>query len=109
MGRCFGLFRNVRSPHHDRHARGADSIRDAVCLCYHPGHCPDSHKSDVVFPHESRDAVFIHWLCVAINQQYFVAGRSQCLEEKHPKMWHEITRDAVIGVVKQNPHHFFSM
>ena len=53
-----------------------------------------------------RDAGFIHGLGVAVDQHNFVAGRSQRLEKKHPEVRHEIARDTVVGVVKQNPHPF---
>jgi hypothetical protein len=48
-------------------------------------------------------------LCVAIDQEYFVARWSQCLQEKHPKMRHEIACDSIVGVVKQNAHTLISI
>ncbi|MFZ3329672.1 MAG: hypothetical protein WA197_03510 [Candidatus Acidiferrales bacterium] len=61
-----GHFCNVRSAHYDGDTSGANRVSDPVCLCYHPGHRPDSDQSDVLFPHESRDASFIDRSRVAI-------------------------------------------
>ena len=60
-------FCNVRSAHYDGDTRDANSVSDPICFCYHPGHCPDSDQSDVLYPHESRDVSFTHRLCVAID------------------------------------------
>ena len=103
-----GLFGDVRSAHHNRDTSGTDRIGHAVGLCDHAGHRADAHKPDILFAHETGDAGFIHALRVAVDEHYFVALGSQRLEEKHPKVGHEIARDAVIGVVQQNAHMLFS-
>jgi hypothetical protein len=53
-----------------------------------------------LFAHETRHPRFIHRLRVAVNQQDLMASRGQRLEKKHPQMWHEISRDPVVGAVK---------
>src|SRR2546426_2597132 len=98
--RLVGQFCHVRSAHHDRNSCGPNSIRHTIRLGYHSGHCADADESNPLFAHEPRDASFIHRLCVAINQQHLMARWSQRLEQKHPKMRHEIACHAVIGVVK---------
>src|SRR5579859_1076395 len=66
---CFvRYFGDMRSTHHDRHSGGANRIGHAVGLRNHPGHCADAHESDVLFPHEPRNRLFIHRLGVAVNQ-----------------------------------------
>ncbi len=62
-----GHLCHVRPAHHNRDARGADGVGDPVRLCNHSGHCPDPNQSEALFPHESRDASFIHRLRVAID------------------------------------------
>ena len=104
--RLVGHFRNVRAAHHHRHARGAHRVGHAIGLCDHSGHRADAHQPDVLFTHESRDAFFIHRLRVAVDQHHFMARRRQRLQQKHPKMRHEIACDPVIGVVQQNSHQF---
>jgi len=37
---------------------------------------------------------------VAVNQYDFVAWRGQGLQQKHPKVRHEVSGDPVIGVVQ---------
>src|SRR6266571_625763 len=103
-----GLFRDVRPAHDDRHSNGADGIGHAVGLGDHTSHRADADKSDVVFEHISGDAGFVHRLRVAVDQENFVAVGSQCLEQKHPKMRHEVAGHTVIGVVKQDSHVRFS-
>src|SRR6266571_625762 len=106
---CFaGLFRDVRPAHDDGHPNGADGIGHAVGLGDHASHRADPDKSDVVFEHISGDAGFVHGLRVAVDQENFVAVGSKCLEEKHPKMRHEVAGHTVIGVVKQDSHVRFS-
>jgi len=41
-------------------------------------------------------------LSVSVNQEYFVAGGSQGLEQEHPEMRHEVAGHAVVRVVQQN-------
>src|SRR5712692_7106483 len=102
-------FSYVRSAHHDRYASGTDRIGHAICLRDHPGHSSDPDESNILFAHVTRDAVFIHRLSVAINQEHLVAKRRQGLKKEHPKMRHEIACYAVVGVVKQNSHSSFSI
>ncbi len=62
------------------------------------------YASNVPFAHELRDLSLVHGLGIAINQQHFMAGRSQCLEQEHPEMRHEIAGYTVVGVIEQNSH-----
>src|SRR6266852_3278468 len=98
--RLLGLFRNVRAAHHDRHTYGTEGILHTVSLCDHSGHRTDADESNVVFAHVPRDTLFIHRLCIPINQQHLMAGWRQRLQQKHPKMRHEIARDTVVRVVE---------
>jgi hypothetical protein len=90
----------VRAAHHHWHTYGADSIRHAVRLCYHPSHCADPDKSDVLFANEPRNIRFIHRSSVAIDQQNLMARRGQRLKKKHPEVRHEIPRHAIVRVVE---------
>jgi hypothetical protein len=95
-----GHFRNVRAAHHHRHTDRTNGVRNAVGFCDHASHRANPDKSDVLFANESGDIHFIHGLRVAIDQQYLMASRSQCLEEEHPQVRHEIPRHAIVGVVE---------
>src|SRR6266568_1133563 len=95
-----GLLRNVRAAHHDRHTYGTDGIRHTVGLCDHSGHRTNADESNVVFAHVPRDTLFIHRLCIPINQQHLMPRWRQRLQQKHPKMRHKIARDAVVGIVE---------
>jgi hypothetical protein len=55
-----------------------------------------------------RYFVFIHTLGVAIDQEYLMLGWGQRLEEKHPKMRHEIAGYTIIGIEKQDSHAVLS-
>src|SRR5437879_11693251 len=92
-----GLFRDMRSAHHHWYTGGADSVGHAVGLGDHSRHRTDADKSDILFTHKTGNAGFIHWLSVAVDEHHFVACRGQSLEQKHPKMGHEITCDHVNG------------
>ena len=72
-----GFFCDVWAAHHYRHAHRANCVSHAVSLRDHAGHGANSDESDVLFADESSDSGFIHRLGVAINEQYFVACRSQ--------------------------------
>jgi hypothetical protein len=52
------------------------------------------------------DLSLVHGLGIAIDQQHFIAGRSQRLEEKHPEMRHEVAGYTVVRAVEQDPHDF---
>jgi len=49
---------------------------------------------DIMLKHVARNTLFIHGLSIAVNQRHVVASGSKCLQQKHPEMRHEITRDA---------------
>src|SRR5712692_3788924 len=102
--RFVGHFGDVGPAHDHGHADRADGVSHAIGLGDHTGHRADADEPDVLFQHKASDAVFIHGLGVAIDKQHFMSGGSERLEEKHPKMRHEVAGDAVIGVVKQNSH-----
>ena len=101
------FFRNVRATHHYGHTHGANRIGHAIGLRNHSCHRADADKADILFAYISRDAVFIHGLGIAVDQENFVALGSKHLKEKHPQMRHEVTRDPVVRVIEQNPHRFF--
>src|SRR6266446_2473531 len=98
--RLIGHFRDVRTAHDNFYSRGAHRVRHAIGLGDHPGHRADADQPDVLFTHVARDTFFIHRLRVAVNQHYLVARRSQCLQQKHPKVRHEVAGHAVVRVVQ---------
>ena len=76
-----GQLRHVRAAHDDRHSGGTDGVRHAIRLGDHAGHGTDAHESNVVIADILRDAIFVHGLGVAIDQQDFMAGRRQGFEQ----------------------------
>ncbi len=98
-------FRHVRSTHHHGHAHSANCIRHAIGLCDHAGHRADADEADFLFLDETGNAIFIHGLRVAVDQQNFMSGGSEGFEQEHPEMRHEIARDTVVWVVQQNSHN----
>ena len=99
-----GQFGDVRSAHHDLHSGRANGVGDAVGLRDHAGHGADADQIDLLVADVLRDLSLVHGLRVAVDQQHFMSGRSQRLEQKHPEMRHEIAGDPVVGVIKQNSH-----
>ncbi len=97
--RLIGHFRDMRATHDDLYSHGAHGVRHAIGFGNHPGHRTDTDQSDILFTHVVRDTFFIHRLSVAVNQHHFVARRSKCLQEKHPKMRHEVASHTIIWVV----------
>ena len=72
-------LRHVGSAHDDWHSGGADSVGNTVSLGYHSGHRADTNEPDLLLPYEAHKLLLIHWLRVAVNQQHFMARRSQRL------------------------------
>src|SRR5947207_2020804 len=99
-----GKFGHVWSAHEDRHSGSANGVGGAIRLGDHSGHGADADQSNVLFAHELCNLSLVHGLGVTINQQHFMAGRSQCLEQEHPEMRHEIAGYTVVGVIEQNSH-----
>src|SRR5215470_12579775 len=99
-----GLFGHVRPSHDNRNSHRPNSISHAIRPGDHPGHGTDTNQSDVLVAHELRNLSLVYRLGVAIDQQNFMSGRSERLEQKHPEVGHEVASDAVVRVVKQNSH-----
>ena len=99
-----GQLGDMRSAHHDFHSGGANRIRDAVGLGDHPGHGADADQVNLLVAHILGDLRFIHGLGIAVNQQNLMARWSERLQQKHPEVRHEIARDPIVGVIKQNSH-----
>ena len=68
-------FGYVRPADHDRHTDGADRIGHAISFGDHSSHGTDADEIDTTLAYEPGQAFLIHVVCVAINQQNFVAGR----------------------------------
>jgi len=104
-----GFFRDVRAAHDHRHADGANGVSDAIGFGDHASHSADAHEADFLFADKIGDGGFVHALRVAIDEDYFVTGRSERLQEEHPEMRHEIAGDTVVGVVEQDAHGYLPM
>ena len=90
--RLVGQFGDVRSAHDHRDAGGAKGVGHAVSFGDHAGHGADPHQPDALGEHEAHDLGVGHGLSVAVDQQHFVSGRGERLEQKHPKVRHEVLR-----------------
>src|SRR6266404_2555769 len=99
-----GYFGNVRSSHDDWHAGGTNGISHAVGASHHPGHRTNTNQSDLLLNNEVYELMLVHWPGISVNQKHLMFGRSQCLEQEHPQMRHEIAGHAVIRIVKKNLH-----
>ena len=44
------------------------------------------------------------WLGVAVDQEHLMSGRGERLQQKHPQVWHEILRHAVVGAIEEDLH-----
>jgi hypothetical protein len=93
-------FCNVGTSHDHQHSGGTDGICHAISFGNHPGHRANANQINLLFADVPGNSKFIHRLSVTIDQDNFMAGWSQRLQEKHPKMRHEIARNPVIGVVE---------
>src|SRR5262249_53752030 len=82
----------------------SNSVSHAIRPGDHPGHGTDTHQPDVLIADELPNLGFVHWLGIAIDQQDFMSGRCERLEQKHPQVGHEVTGDPVVRVVKENSH-----
>ncbi len=43
-----------------------------------------------------------HRSCVAVDQNNFMAGGRERLQQKHPEVRHEVLRDAIVGIVEKD-------
>ena len=101
-----GAFGDVRPAHDYGHAGGAQGVGHAVGFGDHARHGADADESDFLIQRVLNQLGIGHRLRVAIDQQYFIAGRRQGLQQEHPKVRHEVLGHAVIGVVQQNFQRF---
>src|SRR6185503_13264191 len=102
--RLISRFRYVRPAHNDRHSDRTDSISHAVGARHHSRHRANSHEANLFGADELNQFLFSQGLCVAINQQNFVFGWCERLEQEHPQMGHKIASHPVIRVVQKNSH-----
>ena len=100
----FKFFSDMWTAHDDRHSDGANCIGHAVGLRDHSSHRANANQPNLLVEHELCDLRFVHGLGVAVNKDDFMSGRSERLQKEHPQVWHEITRDTVVGVVEQDSH-----
>jgi hypothetical protein len=97
-------FSNVRPTHHDPHTCQTNCISHTVGFFGHSGHCADPHQLDLLILHELNDFIVTHWTSISINQDHLVVSWSEGLEQKHPEVWHEVARDAIVWIVEQDFH-----
>ena len=95
-------FRYMWSAHHHRNAGRADRIRYPIRLGDHTSHGADSDQSDSPVQHELNQLGVAHRLRVAIDQNHFMPAGRKRLQQKHPKVGHEVLRDTVVGVIEQD-------
>jgi hypothetical protein len=89
----------VRPAHHHRHSGGAHRVGHPVGFRHHPRHRADADESDALLANVGDEFLFVHRVGIAVDEQHFMAGRRQRLQQKHPEMRHEVARHPVIGVV----------
>src|SRR5215468_7027700 len=99
-----GLFGHVWPSHDHRNSRRPNRVSHAIGPGDHPGHGTDTDKPDVLVADESRNLDFVHRLGIAIDQQNFMSGRCECLQEEHPEVGHEVAGNPVVRVVEENSH-----
>ncbi len=97
-----GGFGDVRPAHHHGHPGGTHCVGHAVGFGDHARHGAYPHESDLLIERVLHQLGIGHRVSVAIDQQYFIAGWRQRLQQEHPKVRHEVLSHAVIGVVQQN-------
>ncbi len=100
--RFLGNFGYMRSAHDNRDTGGTDRIRHTVGFGDHAGHRPDPDQSDPFVDNELDQIGVTHGACIAIDQNDFMAGGRERLQQKHPEMRHEVLRDAVVGVIEKD-------
>ena len=61
-------------------------------------------RSIFCFLYKLDDLVIAHRTRIRINQNNFMTGRRDRLKEKHPEVWHEVARDAIVWIVEQYFH-----
>ena len=90
----------MRPAHYNLKTGFAQTVSDEIGPRDHPGHRTDPDKTDILVFAKLHQLGPRHRLSVSVDQDYFVFGRRQRLEEKHPQMRHEIPRDTVIRIIK---------
>ena len=75
----------MRSAHDDGNTGGADRIRHAVRFGDHAGHGSDADQSDLFVDDELDQFGVAHRSGIAIDQNNFMAGGRERLQQKHPQ------------------------
>jgi hypothetical protein len=99
-----GLFGHVRPSHNHRNSCCPNRVSHAIRPGDHPGHGTDTNQPDVLVADELRNLGFVHRLGIAIDQQDFMSGRCECLQQEHPEVGHEVAGNPVVRVVEENSH-----
>ena len=86
--------------HHHGHARHANRIGNAVRFLHHSCHCADADEIDFFFFYKPDDFLVTHRPRVRVDQNNLMTRRSERLQEKHPKVWHEVARDTIVWIVE---------
>src|SRR6202035_5791072 len=79
-------------------------VGNSIGLLDHTSHGPNADQANSLLPNELNQFLIREGFCVTIDEQHFVLGRCECLEEKHPQMRHEIACHTIIRVVQKNFH-----
>ncbi len=94
----------MRTTHDDRNSGRANGVGDAIRLGDPSSHGANADQSNAFVSNVLCDLKLVHRLSIAVDQQHFMAGRSQGFEQEHPEVRHEVASHAVVGVVEQNFH-----
>src|SRR5262249_28801184 len=81
-----------------------DSIGGRISPPHHARHRADADPPDVLSLCELHQFAFRHGSRISIVEQHFMFRRSDRFQQKHPKVRHEISRNAVVGVVEEYFH-----
>ena len=57
---------------------------------------PIPDQPNLLAPDEMRKLSFVHGLGIAVDQQNFMSGRRECLEQEHPEVGHKVAGDPVV-------------
>ena len=65
---------------------------------------PMPTRSIFFFLYKPDDLVIAHRTRIRINENNVMTGRRDRLQEKHPQVWHEVSRDTIVWIVEQYFH-----
>ena len=97
-------FGHVRTAHHHRNAGRSERVGGSISTRNHARHGADADQAEALFLGVSHEFAVRHRSRISILEQHFMSRWCNGFQQEHPKMRHEISGNAIVGIVEQYLH-----